>query len=315
MAELGELHWLMSMVQSLDVGLVVLDRAYRIQVWNAFMENHSGLPATRVKGRPLYELFPNLPEGWLRRKCEPVFLLASRAFSSWEQRPYLFRFRTYRPITGAAEHMYQDVSFVPLLSPTGQVDHVGLLIYDVTDVAVHKQALEGANQQLEELNRVDGLTGLYNRRYLDECLDREFRRSRRSGQPASLLMMDVDHFKRINDTLGHLAGDEVLRATAEVLRKGLRATDLAGRYGGEEFCAILVDAPETAGLRVAERLREQVAGCELRVEGRSLRWTISVGVAGLAPELDGPRAWVARADQALYRAKELGRNRCCLFGA
>ena len=138
--ELREFHWLTSMLQAIDVGITVLDREFRIQIWNAFMENHSGRRPESVQGRILFDCFPELPEQWLRRKVEPVFQLSSNAFSSWEQRPWLFRFRNYRPITGKEDLMYQNVTFMPLTSLTGEVDHLCILVYDVTDMAISRKA-------------------------------------------------------------------------------------------------------------------------------------------------------------------------------
>jgi PAS domain-containing protein len=106
--DIRELHWLMDMLHTIDVGLIVLDRDYRVRIWNGFMENHSGRSANDVIGGNLFESFPAIAEPWLRRKVDSVLLLASRSFTTWEQRPYLLRFKNYRPITGTAEFMYQN---------------------------------------------------------------------------------------------------------------------------------------------------------------------------------------------------------------
>ncbi|MFA5633478.1 MAG: PAS domain-containing protein, partial [Porticoccaceae bacterium] len=126
-------HWLMDMVQTLDVGLMVLDRDYRIMLWNGFMENHSGQSAADVIGNNLFEQFPDISKNWFQNKAESVFLLESRAFTTYEQRPYLLRFKNYRPITGTAEFMYQNMTLIPLLSPDGKINHIGVILYDVTD--------------------------------------------------------------------------------------------------------------------------------------------------------------------------------------
>ncbi|MCL6414864.1 PAS domain-containing protein [Aestuariirhabdus sp. Z084] len=131
--ELDDIHWLMDMVQTIDVGLVVLDTEYRIRAWNTFMENHSGKSPVQVRERSLFELFPELDENWFRQKTRPVFLLGNRAFTTWQQRPYLFRFNNYHPITGTVDHMYQNTTITPLASPDGKVRQICLTIYDVTD--------------------------------------------------------------------------------------------------------------------------------------------------------------------------------------
>nr|WP_024309527.1 PAS domain-containing protein [Pseudomonas sp. P818] len=136
--DIKEVHWLLDIVQCIDVGVVVLDRQYRVEVWNAFMENHSGLGPDQAQGRSLFELFPDIDSPWLERKVESVVQLGTRAFSLWQQRPYLMRFKSYQPITGQADFMYQNVTLLPL---AGQpVEHVCLVIYDMTAAAVAAQA-------------------------------------------------------------------------------------------------------------------------------------------------------------------------------
>ncbi len=165
----SEIHWQLDMLQSIDVGLVVIDRDYTIKLWNGFMANHSDMSPAQVAGKNLFELFPDIPEDWFRRKAESVFLLKNRCFTHWEQCPFLFRFKTYRPITGAAEFMYQNVTLIPVSSADGEVDQLSIVIYDVTDIAVGKQQLHEANEQLELLSRTDSLTQLNNRGYWEEA--------------------------------------------------------------------------------------------------------------------------------------------------
>ncbi len=137
---LDDIHWLMEILQNIDVGLVVLDQQYNIQLWNAFMESHSGISPQKARGQNVFQLFPDIPKDWLQRKAEPVFQLRTRAFSLWEQRPYLFHFKNYRPITGRAPFMYQNISMIPLESVDRQVEHICLIIYDVTDVALSRNS-------------------------------------------------------------------------------------------------------------------------------------------------------------------------------
>ena len=313
-SEINEFHWLMDMVQTLDVGLMVLDRDYRVRLWNGFMENHSGQSAAYVIGNHLFTLFPDIPEGWFRRKAESVFMLESRAFTTWEQRPYLLRFKNYRPITGTAEFMYQNITLIPLMSPCGDVDHIGVIMYDVTDIAVGKRALETANASLAQLSRTDRLTQLNNRGYWEECLKAEFARYLRTKQPSTLIMFDIDHFKVVNDTYGHQAGDEVIRATSRTLLKSIRTTDIAGRYGGEEFAVVLIDTHAEQGLYLAERLRKKIEALVVPFEQLEIRYHISLGVAEATPDMSDPAQWISCADQALYQAKHGGRNRSVVYG-
>jgi PAS domain-containing protein len=147
---MAEFHWMMDMVQTVDVGIVVLDREYKVKVWNGFMESHSGLLPTQVRDKNLFELFPDINVEWFERKARPVFELKTRAFMTWEQRPYLFKFPNYRPITGSEDFMYQNITLSPLSSARGKVENICMMIYDVTDVAAHKMQLEALQVKVSE---------------------------------------------------------------------------------------------------------------------------------------------------------------------
>jgi diguanylate cyclase len=311
--DIKEFHWLMDMLQSIDVGLIVLDRNYQVQVWNSFMANHSGKSGASVIGHNIFGVFAEIPEEWFKRKAESVFLLKNRSFTTWEQRPYLFRFKNYRPITGSAEYMYQNITFIPLVSSDGEAKHIGVIIYDVTDIAVSKTELEQANNLLETLSRTDRLTVLYNRGYWEECLAKEFLRSKRTGYSSSLIMFDIDHFKAVNDSYGHQAGDEVIRRTAETIRKCIRTTDIPGRYGGEEFGIVLIDTDAAGAHYLAERLRTAIEGQTVTTEEHSINFTISLGISELTPDIDDYKQWIEYSDQALYEAKHGGRNQSVIY--
>ena len=307
--DVSEIHWLMDMFQTVDVGLVVLSADYRIQVWNGFMENHSGLTPRQVRDRYLFDLFSEIDEDWLRRKCDPVILLKNRAFTIWEQRPYIFKFRNYRPITGSAEYMYQNSTIFPLTDTMGKVTHLCLIIYDVTDVAVSRIELESMNGQLRTLSKTDFLTHLNNRGFWEEALINEYKRIKRSGHHSTLLMCDIDHFKRVNDTFGHAAGDAVIQQVAVAVKKNLRSTDVAGRYGGEEFAVLLLDTTVEQAMFFAERLRKNVEAMAVEYNQQILRVTVSIGVAEYREDMGEYRDWIEAADKALYQSKAAGRNR------
>jgi diguanylate cyclase (GGDEF)-like protein len=169
------------------------------------------------------------------------------------------------------------------------------------------------NSALSEISARDSLTGLYNRWYVMEKIDSEMNRSLRHGCPVSLIMMDIDHFKRVNDSFGHSAGDRVLRSVGQVLRDSCRVYDVAGRYGGEEFCVVLPETRIGNTTVVAERIRERLAASRFEVGDESVVVTASIGIAGIesveAEEGLNPSALIDRADQALYSAKHHGRNR------
>ena len=170
--------------------------------------------------------------------------------------------------------------------------------------------LKRTNELLLELSNTDHLTGLFNRRYLMDALDKEVQRSSRKGGNLSLLILDIDHFKNVNDTYGHLQGDAVLQKVALQLQKELRNYDIAARYGGEEFIAVLPDATLKEASFVADRIRASIQAAKFNGALAQLNLTVSLGVALYSTE-DGTTVdkFIKRADDALYRAKENGRNR------
>jgi diguanylate cyclase (GGDEF)-like protein len=165
-----------------------------------------------------------------------------------------------------------------------------------------------ASHQLRRSAELDALTGTFNRRSVDQWLARSFLEADRRQQTLSLLFIDIDHFKSINDRLGHAGGDECLRQVAAALRAALDDDDLLGRYGGEEFVVLLPGKGGAEAREVGERLRAAVERCLLEYEGRVERLTVSVGVATRLEQESTPAAAVERADKALYAAKRGGRN-------
>jgi len=170
------------------------------------------------------------------------------------------------------------------------------------------------NRVLAEVSARDSLTGLYNRWYVMEKIESEMNRSLRHGSPVALLMLDIDHFKRINDSFGHAAGDSVLKSFGQVLRESCRVYDVPGRYGGEEFCIVLPETRIGNTTAVAERIRQRLAESRFDVGGdRVATITASMGIAGMDSVADeglvSSTALIERADRALYSAKHRGRDR------
>jgi len=167
------------------------------------------------------------------------------------------------------------------------------------------------HEKLYQAGTHDPLLGIFNRKYLEEHLEADFKLARRHREPLSLLMIDIDHFKQINDTYGHPTGDRVLTVLTSLLTGRLRGEDLLARYGGEEFSILLRNTPLAGAIAVAESLCVVIGDGPFEVHGKEIAVTISIGVAAYAeatPHRD-PKALVAAADGALYRAKKLGRNR------
>jgi diguanylate cyclase (GGDEF)-like protein len=168
--------------------------------------------------------------------------------------------------------------------------------------------LKEAYQRIEELAELDELTGSFNRRCIMRLLDDDIARAHRGGTPCSIALIDLDWFKRVNDTFGHPTGDEVLRTFAITVFANLRSIDRFGRYGGEEFLLVLPDTPDDAAARIVDRLRGIIADLDWSAFSLGMQVTISAGVATLKPD-ETPDSLLARADSALYAAKAQGRNR------
>ena len=311
-SSLAEMHWKHDLLGSIEVGIVVLDKEFNVQVWNQFMENHSSIVPGMIQNKNLFEFFPEIDKEWFTRKAAPAFSLKSPVFIIWEQRPYLFHFDCNRPITSQADHMYQNITIFPLASLTGKVEQVCLVIYDVTDEAVSRMGMQSLNRQLENVSRTDGLTGLYNRCFWEEQFVMEYKRDKRTESPSALIILDIDNFKKVNDIYGHSAGDEVIKALAGIIKKTIRETDIAGRYGGEEFAIILPDTPVANVEFVAERIRRFVEKCIVVYDEVNISFTVSIGVSGFKQSYKNSTQWLSMADKALYQAKAAGKNRVIL---
>ncbi|MFA6955420.1 MAG: diguanylate cyclase [Thermoanaerobaculia bacterium] len=220
---------------------------------------------------------------------------------------------------------HEEQTIAPVVNETGTVTHFIAIKQDVTARRRNEEALTTAHSKLgeyvieiESLNRRlreealhDPLTGLHNRRFFEEAAARDVARALRRGEPLSVAMIDIDHFKAINDTHGHAVGDLVLRQVATILRAGVRASDLLCRFGGEEFVAVLSGASLEHALEIAEQWRASIAASRIDAgAGATIGCTISVGVAQLAgDQADTVDLVLQRADGALYEAKHRGRDR------
>jgi diguanylate cyclase (GGDEF)-like protein len=169
--------------------------------------------------------------------------------------------------------------------------------------------------KMEEMATTDGLTGLYNHRSFQERMDEAMARAKRSGVKLSVILMDIDHFKKVNDTYGHPEGDKVLKGVAAVLRKGIRAVDFVARYGGEEFAVIMEGTDRKGAMIKAERIRTDVKAGQYSSEQGRFSVTISLGIATWPEDAADKKELILRSDEALYQAKHEGRDRCVAWGA
>ncbi len=151
--DMNDLHMKLNILAAIDVGIVVVNRQFSISMWNEFMANHSGQRPSEVQGRNLFSVAPEIDQPWFQRKAERTFSLGSRAFIIWEQRPFLFRFSPYRPVTGTAPYMFQNITLLPLTNARGEVENLGIIVYDVTDTAESARAeVSLRNKMKQQLN-------------------------------------------------------------------------------------------------------------------------------------------------------------------
>lgn len=222
-----------------------------------------------------------------------------------EERPVRVELLHYN--RAGAEH-WLDINVVPLRDSQGQVTHFAAIERDLT-------ATKLLQDELLRLAHTDALTGLLNRRRFMECAGAEFARARRYQRELAFLMLDIDHFKNINDSHGHATGDQVLRNMAHSILHLLRNTDWPARWGGEEFSILMPETSLDGGLLLAERLRTELAMLTTATAGGPVRFTVSIGVAARCEDDHHFMALMERADAALYSAKYAGRNRVHLHDA
>jgi diguanylate cyclase (GGDEF)-like protein/PAS domain S-box-containing protein len=274
------------LIENMSDGVMVLDAQNRLVDINTAAEQGLGLSRKSRIGEPVGNL--------LSTRSEIV-----EAFQNVKETQAVI------PI-GDPPRLYFDLRISPLYD-----DHqrfLGRLVVwrDIT-------LLKKAQADLQEQAIRDALTGLYNRRYLDETLDRELARARREHQPMAFLMLDLDHFKRVNDNFGHNEGDAVLQKLAALLLRYTRVGDIVCRYGGEEFLIVLPDVTAEIAFQIAERWRKSFVGLFMPVEHADAKTTLSCGISEFPTEGQTKEELISTADKALYHAKQTGRNRVIVW--
>ena len=278
-------------------GILITDRDKRILRVNRAFTRLTGYSAEEAIGRtPAMLQYERRDADFYRSTWETVARDKYWQGESWNRR--------------------KDGEFYPALltisvvtDADGQVTNYVAAFADITQKNKAEEALQKLNEELAEFATRDGLTGLYNHRTFYVLLGDELARAQRFKRPLSLIVLDIDHFKRVNDTHGHLAGDAVLKGLSELLGREARAIDRVCRYGGEEITVILPETDLEAAANFAERLRAAVEAQPFDANSEPLRMTVSIGVASWPEQADSAEALVAAADAAMYAAKQGGRNR------
>ncbi|MCI5209794.1 MAG: sensor domain-containing diguanylate cyclase, partial [Candidatus Electrothrix sp. ATG2] len=279
-----------SLIETAQTVILVLNPDGTINSFNPYMEKISGYRLEEVQGKDWFEIF--LPNQ--NRAIRELFKTAINDIQTQEN--------VHPIVTKDGQERYIEWYNETLKDVNGKV--LGLLSIgqDITE----KRKIQN---KLEEMALHDSLTGLYNRKVLEERLMDNIESAQRHRYALSILMLDLDHFKQINDNYGHLEGDNVLRRVADILKNSIRKKDFAARYGGEEFTIVLPETPLHQAQDLAERLRNNIAAQEFATQkGDHIHITVSIGAACLSSYIQSPKMLIQRADTALYSAKKRGRN-------
>jgi diguanylate cyclase (GGDEF)-like protein/PAS domain S-box-containing protein len=306
--------FLAQIVDGSSVATFVIDRDHTVTHWNRACEALTGLPAKEVIGTK---------EQWraFYSSDRPVMadLIMNGAMADDVDQFYHGKFRPSRLIEGVFEaedffaHFGTEGKWVfftaaPLRDMDGSVVGAIETLQDMNERRLAEEALKASEARYRDLSITDGMTGLFNSRHFYECIEKELERARRYGRPLSLLLMDIDNFKKVNDQYGHLEGDKVLQSLAMVIRGCLREMDSAYRYGGEEFIVVLPETRREDAFIVAERLRQRFADQIQRpAPEQILHCTVSIGVSQFITG-DDAKSLVKRADDGTYQAKHQGKN-------
>ena len=278
-----------------STAILITDRDARIEYANAAFSEVTGYQASEMLGE-----VPELLRSGAADEDGPDLWQTIMSGEQW--RGELCRGRKDGTL------LWQDVAIAPVYGDEGAITHIVALHSDITQ----------RKQMEEELRRqavTDALTGVANRRRLMEAGTKEVQRCRRSGESLAVVLIDIDHFKRVNDTLGHSAGDAVIQAVARMCNEVVRAIDTVGRLGGEEFAIVLPVTDLAGAFALAERLRVNIEAAPLQWERTPIALTVSMGVAQCTAQTGDFAALLSFADEALYEAKRAGRNRVMVADA
>jgi diguanylate cyclase (GGDEF)-like protein/PAS domain S-box-containing protein len=315
------------------IGQFILREDYVVLFWNRCLEGWTGLDRRQVVGTSITEHYPHLAAAKYTSRIDSIFHGGPPTIFSSQ----LHRFFIPVALPGG-KHRFQSSVVTAVPSGNRGIWHAMFSIQDVTHLTEaidnHRRALRQAMVEMErrkqvetelmlqaeELQRLnlllkersvrDGLTGLFNHRHFHEVLEKSFHFALRYGEDLSCLVLDLDHFKRVNDRYGHMAGDSVLRQFAEHLQNRIRCADVAARYGGEEFGLLLPKTDLQGALALAEQIRSSLEDSLFFYGEQEIAITASIGLASLSTgEFRTPQDLILAADRALYRAKTEGRNR------
>ena len=296
---------------AVDNGIIILNKNLEIIGWNNWLEIFTNKLEKDVLNKNLCELYDYINEKKLKRRIKTVLVTNHSTFYTMDQNNFLIDI-PYNNITNSKfKSMQQNITIVPY---DIEKEQVCIFIYDNTSLSETHAKLNDLNDELKELSNRDYLTGLYNRRFFAEEAARAIALTLRNNSKFSIITMDIDKFKNINDSYGHAVGDRVINTVAKKLKELVRKSDIPARFGGEEFVLLLYDISAQNAMKVAENMRKTIEDLEIKVEENSIKFTVSFGVAQFDTFKDNNNIehTITRADKALYQAKDNGRNNVVL---
>jgi len=290
-------------------GIIILDEDLNVLAWNKWLEIYTKIKEKDIVSKNICKYFPYINEKKLKRKAKTVLVTNNPSFLSLNTNRYLINIPVSNITNTVFESMQQDITILPY---DIEKKYICIYIYDNTLMCEINQKLENANEELVDMSHRDPLTQIFNRRYFSEQSKKIKSFSQRNNNiPFSIITLDIDKFKKINDTYGHLVGDEVIIKVAHIIEAEVRTSDIVARFGGEEFVMLLQDCNLDDAYKVAEKVREDIEKTSISVHiDTEVKFTVSIGVAQFS-EVDNNNIelTLSRADEALYKAKNIGRNK------
>lgn len=291
-------------LDTIENGIVITNQNLDILFWNKWLAIHTGIPSDKTAGETFEDLYPKISFRLLKQKVRIALKMNSSTFTNARILKYVIPIEQHKITKSIFKHMRQDV----VITPLNEKD-VSIIIYDVSSLLEAQAIINDQMKLLEKQAKTDHLTGCYNKNMFNEFLTSEIKKANRHNHNLSLIMFDIDNFKAVNDTYGHLAGDSVLKELASIPHKIIRESDMLARWGGEEFFILLPETRLNGAAILADKVRQEIASHDFGHPGCQ---QCSFGVAEFAPGITEDLI-VANADNALYYAKNNGKNQVAVF--
>jgi len=294
-------------LNTIDNGIIILDKDLNILAWNYWLEIRTNIKEDDIKNKNICEEFSYINAKKLKRKIKAVLITNNPSYYNVDPHKFLIDIKTSSIIDDIFDSMQQDITIVPY-----DVENklVCLYIYDKTSLHKTNYKLEKLNDELRDLSNRDPMTHAFNRRYFGEFSKRMLSLAKRSEQCVCICIIDIDKFKNINDNYGHSIGDKVIILLAKKLEEYVRTSDIVARFGGEEFVIFLHNTSLGCAHKISEKIRSNIQRLEVDTSTNRISFTVSIGLSQYEETKDSNNIehTLKRADDALYVAKESGRN-------